>query len=46
MSFSRFFTDIADLEQIDWEVMQAQYWNDTPEDPDPQTPPPGRIPGV
>jgi hypothetical protein len=34
MSFSRFFTDIADLDQIDWEVMQAQYWNDTPEDPD------------
>lgn len=34
MSFSRFFTDPADLDSIDWSVMQGQYWNDTPEDPD------------
>ena len=34
MAFSRFFTDVGDLDQIDWPVMQAQYWNDTPEDPD------------
>ena len=34
MSFSRFFTDVADLDQIDWPIMQEQYWNDTPEDPD------------
>lgn len=34
MSFSRFFTDVTDLDQIDWPVMREQYWNDTPEDPD------------
>ena len=34
MRLSRFFTDAADLDQIDWPLMQEQYWNDTPEDPD------------
>ena len=34
MRFSRFFTDVADLDQIDWLLMQEPYWNDTPEDPD------------
>lgn len=34
MSFSRFFTDVADLDQVDWAIMQSEYWNDTPEDPD------------
>ncbi len=34
MVFSRFFADVADLDQIDWPVMQERYWNDTPEDPD------------
>ena len=34
MLFSRFFTAVANLDQIDWPLMQEQYWSDTPEDPD------------
>ena len=34
MSFSRFFTEIADLDQIDWTTMQSVDWHDTAEDPD------------
>ncbi len=34
MDLSRFFTDLGDLEQIDWKIMQAQYWKDTLQDGD------------
>ncbi len=34
MAFTAFHTDLAQLDIIDWEVMQAQYWADTAEDPD------------
>jgi hypothetical protein len=34
MDLSRFFTDLDDLAQIDWNMMQARYWNDTREDGD------------
>lgn len=29
MDISRFFTDLHDLDKVDWEIMQAKYWNDT-----------------
>jgi hypothetical protein len=33
--YSRFFDNLADLEQcIDWEIMNARYWRDTPQDGD------------
>lgn len=34
MAFSEFFDDLKDLDEIDWEVMESQYWNDTPTLPD------------
>jgi hypothetical protein len=34
VDFSRYFTDLADLDQIDWDVMVSRYWNDTLEDGD------------
>ncbi len=34
MAYSSFFTDLADLAQVDWTVMRATYWNNTPDDPD------------
>jgi len=34
MSLSRFFDDFRNLQYIDWDVMKATYWNDTPDDPD------------
>jgi hypothetical protein len=34
MSISRFFTDLTDLDQIDWQIMRATYWNDTNGDGD------------
>lgn len=34
MSYSEFFNDPADLEQIDWGIMSSRYWNDTIEYPD------------
>lgn len=34
MAFTRFFTETDDLDQIDWPLMQATYWHDTPQDPD------------
>lgn len=34
MALSRFFTDLDDLAQIDWSLMQQQYWNDTSQYPD------------
>ncbi len=34
MALSRFFDDLQALNQIDWQVMQAPFWNDTAEDGD------------
>jgi hypothetical protein len=34
MSISRFFTDLKDLNQIDWKIMQAEIWRDTLQDGD------------
>ena len=34
MAISNYFTDLADLDKIDWPIMQARYWNDTAEDGD------------
>ncbi len=34
MDISRFFTDLHDLDKVDWEMMQAKYWNDTLQDGD------------
>lgn len=33
MTLSDFFTDLADLKQIDWDIMAARWWNDTQEHP-------------
>jgi ssDNA thymidine ADP-ribosyltransferase, DarT len=34
MGYSDFFSDLDDLDKIDWGVMRAVYWNDTDEDGD------------
>jgi hypothetical protein len=34
MAFSRFFTEPDELDQLDWPLMKATYWRDTPQDPD------------
>ncbi|MCL6586707.1 MAG: DUF4433 domain-containing protein [Anoxybacillus sp.] len=34
MGFTDFYNDLMDLNKIDWEVMQSQFWFDTEEDPD------------
>ncbi|HPA47534.1 MAG TPA: DUF4433 domain-containing protein [bacterium] len=34
MGISRFFNDPNDLNQIDWDIMEVQYWRDTDQDPD------------
>lgn len=34
MSYSEFFNDPVDLEQVDWGIMSSRYWNDTTEHPD------------
>lgn len=32
MKPSEFYENLADLDKIDWELMKAQYWNDTADD--------------
>jgi len=34
MAFTEFFDDLKNLNEIDWEVMESRYWNDTPTLPD------------
>lgn len=34
VELSQFFTDLTDLDKIDWDVIQSRYWNDTLQDPD------------
>lgn len=34
MDISTFFTDLNDLEKIDWDIMQSRYWYDTLKDGD------------
>lgn len=34
MAFTDFFNDLDDLDKIDWNLMNARYWNDTNDDPD------------
>ena len=34
MDISRFFENLAQLDQIDWDIMRAKYWADTIEDGD------------
>ncbi|MBC8507197.1 MAG: DUF4433 domain-containing protein [Chloroflexi bacterium] len=34
MAFSEYFNQLEKLNQIDWEIMKARYWNDTIEDND------------
>ncbi len=34
MALTDFFDDLAQLNQVDWDVMKSQYWNDTLEDND------------
>lgn len=33
-AFSRIYDDTSHLDEIDWSVMEAWYWNDTQDDPD------------
>ena len=34
ISFSKFFTNLADLNKVDWKIMAARYWYDTDADGD------------
>ena len=34
IDFSEFFSDLADLNKVDWVVMNSRYWLDTNQDPD------------
>ncbi|MFH1008533.1 MAG: DUF4433 domain-containing protein [Candidatus Latescibacterota bacterium] len=34
MAFTEFFTDLVDLDKVDWDIMSADYWTDTDDDTD------------
>jgi hypothetical protein len=34
IGYTRFFNREADLDQVDWEIMESRYWNDTNDDMD------------
>ena len=34
MDISQFYTDLRDLDMIDWDIMASRYWNDTNQDGD------------
>jgi hypothetical protein len=34
MDISQFYTDLKDLNKVDWQIMQEKYWNDTLQDGD------------
>lgn len=34
IAFSRFYDDVSALDQIDWDIIKATYWNDTDQDND------------
>lgn len=34
MAFTEYFDDLKNLDEVDWEVMELQYWHDTPTLPD------------
>ena len=34
IAYTDFFDNLADLDKVDWRVMDSRYWNDTDEDPD------------
>ncbi len=39
MALTDFFDDLNRLDEVDWEVMRLQYWNDTPKRSRPQATP-------
>ncbi len=34
LAYSCFYEDLADLDKVDWQVMNSKWWNDTVEDMD------------
>lgn len=34
MAFSEFYDDLKDIDDVEWKLMEPQYWNDTPTLPD------------
>jgi hypothetical protein len=34
MAFSTFYDRVESLDEVNWEVMRSEYWNDTPDSPD------------